>query len=241
MGLLQPRERLDPVSGEEGPLGFNLANEENCGLHFRTVRSNSSMVVSLDYAWKFQSYQKQRCLKSAQVLMRESTNDICLKRDSPQLAAGLGVERVILQSQRLLVEKNIEWEFGWNLNRFVSVLNSFVFFWPGREDGPVLSGQGHAKSQDGPESAITIRFPTVDLFSSISAEPLFCRFNSGSPRMTPINAIARPSPRGHLTFLTASDFHAGAAKVVEVVVKDQVKLPCGSQFRMRQDDTWTPI
>jgi len=190
----------------------------------------------------FSRIRKEKCLKSARLSMRELDRvDLLVNKRQRALPIGEHRKEVTLQSQRLLIDKNIEWEPGWNLARFLKSLNSFVFFCAGTENGPCRNGMCHSKSKDGPHSPIMMRVPTAGLFSNAWTEPRFSRYNSGSPRMTPVSGMARRSPRGGQTFLPAGDFPSTVGNVVEVVIEDHVALPDGCQYRSTTDSHWLSI
>ena len=141
-----------------------------------------------------------------------------------------------LQSQRPLIEKNIAFEAGWTMANLLERLNTLVFFWPGKERDPIQKGLDHRVSADGPGvDTITLRVPTRDAFTI--GDPLFCKYNSGSPRQT----SGRRSPRGPGTFDTEMDFNGTSSEVSEVVFKDKFELPFSSQVFDRQTVLWKSI
>ena|SRR5579872_120730 len=50
---------------------------------------------------------------------------------------------VWVRDQHPLHEKNIGFEDGWNLPRFLAHIDQHVFFWPGKEDGPIKAARNH--------------------------------------------------------------------------------------------------
>ena len=112
-------------------------------------------------------------------------------------------------------------------------LSSLVFFWPGDDTGPIPYGRRHRIGNKWPSNAAALRIPSRELFESLKPNPIFfCPYNSGSPRWSGGQA----SPRGPHTFLSACDFPGTPCTVVEVVVKDSVKLPGGTKVSV--DDSW---
>src|SRR4051794_8807941 len=60
------------------------------------------------------------------------------RRHGP-LSIDLDGEAVIIRDQDPLFEGNIQFEGGWVFTDLLDCLNSYVFFWAGRESGPVVS------------------------------------------------------------------------------------------------------
>jgi hypothetical protein len=129
---------------------------------------------------------------------------------------------VALQSQSPLHAGNISLEGGWTFEHLVERLNSLVFFWPGGPQGPINYGERHYHSKSWPESPMVLRVSTSELVrENSSVTPLFCRFNSGSPRWS----NGKPSPRGPKTFLPADQFSGSISDVVELTFPGRVRLP----------------
>jgi hypothetical protein len=146
-------------------------------------------------------------------------------------------ERVYLRDQAPLFEKNIEFTDGCTLPQLVEHLNRRVYFWPGTESGPIDYGRRHFERYRTEQPAI-IRMP----FSSIAVAnsnrvPLFCPYNSGSPRYSG----GRASPRGPRTFVSAKSFPNGPAQVVEVTFEGSVKLPIGTQVADDVEGDWSRL
>lgn len=141
-------------------------------------------------------------------------------------------EQTILRDQKPLHKGNVEWEENWDLKRFVKLLNSRVFFWPGDEKGPVASGRNHFKCYAEERPAI-LRFSTLELINfNKRLAPEFCRYNSGSPRMV----LGRKSPRGRATFRTAKEIACTPGQVVEVTFPGTVQLPFQFLYRKAGKD-----
>jgi hypothetical protein len=65
-------------------------------------------------------------------------------------------------------------------------------------------------------------------------QPLFCKYNSGSPRWSG----GRARPRGSDTFSTAVDNSFRLGDVVEVVFKGSVSLPADTQYATDVAGPW---
>lgn len=95
----------------------------------------------------------------------------------------------------------IEFEDGWGLEELVEDLNRRVFFWPGWEHKLIEHGLNHFKRYRAECPAILrLRFDSLRRHNQ-EHTPLFCKFNSGSPR----SYLGRHSPRGPATFLPAHE------------------------------------
>lgn len=82
----------------------------------------------------------------------------------------INASRVTLRDQRPLCSGNIELRDGFLFADFVEALNARVFFWPGKDDGPVPSGKNHFARYKGENPAI-----------------LRCRFESGCSQIPQLN------------------------------------------------------
>jgi hypothetical protein len=175
-----------------------------------------------------------RSLDSAVMLAGKSNPPAPIKKRD--MAEPLKIEGhvVWLQTQRPLYEKNICFEGGWVMADLLSHLNSLVFFWPGTDRGPIPPyGDRYRIGNKWHSNAVALRIPSREMFESLNRDSvLFCRHNSGSPRWS----NGQASPRGPHTFLSASDFPGTLSDVVEVVVKDYVKLPSGTEVSV--GDSW---
>lgn len=161
-----------------------------------------------------------RC--AAETIKAAGRNGMLRTRRTNNLPVELESGVVQLQNQYPLQAANIAFEGGWNFEDVVDCLNSHVFFWPGTDEGPIERGMNHFSSKLWREIPAVIRVRTEELFkTSQNATPLFCPYNSGSPRWS----HQRPSPRGPSTFLPAQDFKRTASEVVEVVFPGSVRLP----------------
>ena len=111
-------------------------------------------------------------------------------------------EPVRLRNQDPLHEGAIAFETGWDLGRFVGHVNTHVFFWPGTIDGPGDYGRNHFERY-ALDQPLLLRVGVYQLLvANPQVEPLFCRFNSGGPRVVG----GRKSPRGATTYQRAEHF-----------------------------------
>jgi hypothetical protein len=146
-------------------------------------------------------------------------------------------ERIHVRDQAPLHLGNMELEPGWILDDFVAHLNARVFFWPGKEDSPISYGVRHyERYRDEPPALL--RLPTQSLFDeNPNGQPLFCRYNSGSPRC----AYGRKSPRTAKTFVLAAEAPFSAANVVEVTFENAVRLSRDCMHGDTPFGPWRPL
>jgi hypothetical protein len=135
-----------------------------------------------------------------------------------------------LRDQKPLIEGAIAFEDGWDLPRFIQLINQYVFFWPGSQSGPIKRGINHFERYRA-ERPVILRFPTAALSET---RLRFSRYNSGAPRCSG----GRRSPRGGNTYLNAADFSGSASEVVEVVVPERCPLPTGTEVSDNPAGPW---
>ena len=63
-----------------------------------------------------------------------------------------------------------------------------------------------------------------------AGEPYLCRYNSGSPRHTPVKGVGRPSPRGRDTFVPITKWSLPVRRVVEITFVNSLDLPRSTQW-----------
>jgi hypothetical protein len=183
--------------------------------------------------------QEDMVLKSANTLFADAGQDQLRKiKRTDHTVLTIGKRRVPVRDQKPLYEGKIAFAMGCTFEDFVFHLNERVFFWPGWENEPVLSGRNHFKRY-ALERPIILRVGFGQLVAANQAvEPLFCKYNSGAPRC--ING--KGSPRGlQNTFLQAEAFHFPPGNVVEVTFKSRLRLPPSVQAAYYPACHWQPI
>jgi hypothetical protein len=144
---------------------------------------------------------------------------------------------VWLRDQTPLHEANVAFMDGWQFADLVEALHRMVFFWPGTPSGPISYGRRHFERYRS-QVPVLLRIATADLLNvNDGLEPLFCRYNSGSPRYSG----GRASPRGPNTFVSASHFGCTAGDVVEVTFRNAVKLPSSTEFGLGPEGPWQAL
>lgn len=117
---------------------------------------------------------------------------------------------------------------------FIELLNGFVFYWPGRQEGPVTKGDHGQSFRERYKHFAELRIPVAEVWTD-RFFPKFCRYNSGAPQ-------ARDRvKRGASIFVDASDAELVTRKVVEAVFPEQVALPPSTQWRDDVFSDWRTI
>lgn len=143
------------------------------------------------------------------------------KRRPDSTIIALDGVRTHIRDQRPLHAGNVRLPAGWEFDDLVALLNAHVFFWPGSQSGPIAYGIRHFRRYRDEDCAV-LSVSASDLFAANApSTPLFCAYNSGSPRCSG----GHKSPRGPDTFIPAPAFPRGPAGVVEVVFRDRAVLP----------------
>jgi hypothetical protein len=185
------------------------------------------------------SIRSDACLKCAADFIADAdSRHLLRKRRLEDIALREKTKSVRLQSQSRLHFGNIAFQGGWNLEDLVMRLNGLVYFWPGTLAGPNHYGRNHFASSSWGIRPAAIRICTKDLLeSNPGATPLFCRFNSGSPRCVQ----GRKSPRGPETFLPAKQFEGSPGTVAEITFPGNVRLPDGAEVGNSPHGPWQPL
>ncbi len=146
----------------------------------------------------------------------------------------VGDGAVVIRDQATLHETNIEFSGGWTMQTLLEELDRRVFFWPGKESGPIAYGARHfAHYESLGARVLRVRFASL-LARNPTATPYFSRYNSGSPR----HVNGRASPRGLDTFLPADRCLYPPGEVVEVTFLDELLLPADAEFSERVEGPW---
>jgi hypothetical protein len=178
------------------------------------------------------------CLFPAAVLMERARRTDLMRtpRRSP-VELTVDGRTIILRDQIPLYEGKMQLPEGYTFAQFVESLNKRIFFWPGDDNGPIDYGQRHFKCYTN-EKPIILRIDFQALCDlNPSADPLFCPYNSGSPRVS----YGNKSPRGPHTFLSSVSFPRTPCKVVEVTFETKIALPLTAQFGMHPKGPWKKL
>ena len=160
--------------------------------------------------------------------------DLVRRRRKGHERITIGSDVVLIRDQAPLHGGNLSLPISYTFEDFVESLNRRSFFWPGTAAGPISYGYRHFERYRN-EAPVILRL-TLDslLLANPSTQPLFCRYNSGSPRCS--NGVR--SPRGPDTFLLAADFNRTPSEVVEVTFDSEITLPAVTEVGSRPSGPW---
>lgn len=144
----------------------------------------------------------------------------CGNRRNKSVGGRINGKTVHIRDQQPLNEKNIKFDDGWSLERFIRHLNRHVFLWPGKKDGPNESGRKHWGRYEAERPTILRFSSNVLLVRENRAHVRVCKFNSGAPRCYK----GRKSPRGEETFVDCELAKFTRCETIEVVLKGPLIL-----------------
>jgi len=174
---------------------------------------------------------------AAELMRRAGCNELLRKRRQNHEPIEINGSRVLLRDQKPLLRGHMELTGGFIFDDFVEALNAKVFFWPGTDKGPILSGENYFAHYASERPAmLRCRFQSLRS-TNPPAIPLFCPYNSGAPR----TVNGRKSPRGPDTFLPAGDFPRTPSGVVEVTFVGEVVLPPDTELRQGRKGPWQSL
>ena len=177
-------------------------------------------------------------LKPAAALMRRAKRiELLRARRSTHVPSQTGKRSIVLRDQSPLHRRNVELLDGFGFEDFVESLNNRVFFWPGKDGGPSDYGVRHFERYEN-EHPVILRVGFRSLVAANpSAKPLFCAYNSGSPRCY----MGNKSPRGPNTFLEAQRFAGTLSEVVEVTFEREILLPSDTEYAQHPTGKWRTL
>lgn len=191
-------------------------------------------LFHLTAASNLPSIVKTKALRSAGLLLADAgLTEQSSQRRLDHLNIRQGHDSVQIRDQKPLIEGAIAFEKGWNIARLVQLINQHVFFWPGCHTGPINAGVNHFERYRNEEPVI-LRLATADL---LDKGLNFSRYNSGAPRCSG----GKYSPRGSMTYVSASDFLGTASEVVEVVVVGDCPLPASAEVSTSPAGPWRKL
>lgn len=177
-------------------------------------------------------------LVSATRLLRAAKEHAVISAKRPEcMPVTVDGDEVWIRDQRPLHAGNVGFQDGWTFEDLLKSLNDKVFFWPGTGSGPISYGIRHYERYAA-DSPVLLRLRSSQVLTvNATATPLFCRYNSGSPRWT--NGVA--SPRGPRTFVRCTEAEFSAAAVVEFVISDKVAIPSCAELASSFTGPWKPL
>ena len=177
---------------------------------------------------------QQKLVSASKFLVESGRAKDNSQRRTKSLALSIDGSETTIRDQQPLHAGNIDFEGAWGLGDLVDYLNHYVFFWPGKQDGPSNYGIRHYYRYENAGS-IMLRVKTSEILEvNKDTGPKFCKFNSGAPRCS----AGRKSPRGPNTFVSANSAPYNAGEVVEVVFKETVRLPSNIEYSDYPNGTW---
>ena len=194
-----------------------------------------SYLYHLTHRDNLNHIREMRRLFPAAILMEQSGN-IDLMRTPRRRSVALKIDerQIVLRDQIPLYEGMMQLPIGYTFAEFVESLNRRIFFWPGNKHKPKDNGLRHFEHYK-EEKPVIVRAEFEALCRmNPAAKPLFCRYNSGSPRVT----YKKKSPRGPNTFLPAEEFNGTPSTVVEVTFDVDVVLPGSAEFSFHPFGPW---
>lgn len=201
----------------------------------RVFAQKSPYLYHLTASANLPAIRRTRTIESAALLAKrgERADLLCVRRPS-HVTLQIDGETAVLRDQAPLHAGNMRLEGGWTFAQFVESLNSRVFFWPGTERGPIDYGQRHyARYASERPAILRVAFSSLTTHNAASV-PLFCKYNSGSPRWS--NGTA--PVRGAETFQSAENAQFSAGQVIEVTFLDRIHLPMDVEQSEHPDGPW---
>ena len=175
-----------------------------------------------------------REMQSASELLVAAGEDQWLEsKRGKTLAVVVDGRTIDIRDQAPLYEGNMLLEGGWTFGKVLRTLNEHVFFWPGWTHKPIDYGVRHFETYE-EDAPIVMRLATNELFAANTNEPKFCKYNSGSPRMT----YGRGAPRGPNTFVSCVNATFTASQAIEVVYAGSVILPTRIESSASPQGPW---
>lgn len=181
---------------------------------------------------------RTRCIAPATVLFERAARPDFLrrKRDKPERIS-IGRDVIVIRDQAPLHKGNLSLPAGYTFEEFVESLNRRVFFWPGTAASPISYGIRHFDRYKNEGPAI-LRLTLASLLAANAfANPMFCGYNSGSPRCS----YGVRSPRGPKTFLPAAEFEGTPGKVVEITFDSELALPFDTEVGSCPTGPWRSL
>lgn len=158
----------------------------------------------------------------AAVLMeRANRRDLVRKRRREHERITIGEMEILVRDQAPLHKGNVKLPDGFGYEDLIERINNRIFFWPGTARGPISYGVRHFERYR-QESPAILRVSLKSLLNANpGAQPMFCSYNSGSPRCS----NGKKSPRGPDTFVPSAKFGGTPSLVVEVTFETLLIIP----------------
>jgi hypothetical protein len=187
----------------------------------------------------FEAIRRHRKLRSARSILEGTEHEhLLVERRKFSVTLEVDGETVVIRDNKPLAVGSLDLQGGWSLSDWLGELNSRVFLWPGRDDGPIQRGRAHFERYASEGSVFVVRVPTPSLFAANRDRQLWVtRCNSGSAR----HIGGKPVPRGSATFQIPADAAFRAFEVIELSYRGDAKLPEDSRWSTSLDGPWTAL
>jgi hypothetical protein len=188
-----------------------------------TARANRARIKRTD------------ALDPAAAILKASGNAGMLSmRRATGLQAKINGDVIHVRDQHPLHAGNVAFQGKWTIDKLVEEINERVFFWPGSASWVVSYARRHFHRYAA-EKPIVLRMQFASLLSAnVGRDPLFCKYNSGSPRWV----SGKASPRGPSTFEKCGKAPFLPSGVVEVTFRSSVRLPADVEVADSYDGLW---
>ena len=174
---------------------------------------------------------------AAQIVELSRRNNLLSTRRRESERVNVDGTIIHVRDQKPLHQGNIAFAPGFTFEDLIDLINDRVYFWPGKDVGPIDYGQRHFDRYRDERPAL-VRVPTADVLdASNAARAEFCKYNSGSPRCVG----GKRSPRGPETFVTADRASFTPGSVVEVTFRGGVELPPTTMVSDQFEGPWMPL
>jgi hypothetical protein len=187
----------------------------------------------------FNAIRRHGKLRSARTILQGTGHDHLLnERRKVSVSLDVNGETVVIRDNRPLRPGSIQLQGGWSLSDWLAELNSRVFLWPGKEEGPIRRGEDHFQRYASEGLVFAIRVPTHSLVTANSDRELWVtRCNSGSAR----HIGGKPVPRGPETFQYPHQAPFPPSQVIELSYRGEAKLPPDAQWSTSLSGPWKAL
>jgi hypothetical protein len=176
-------------------------------------------------------------LPAARLMELAGRVDLLRARRSEHERLNIAQKSILIRDQAPLHEGNVELINGFSFEDLVESINRRSFFWPGTAAGPISYGVRHFERYQ-EERPVILQIAFQSLLDVIrGVDPLYCKYNSGSPRCSGGNK----SPRGPDTFVSGARFNGTPSRVVEVTFSVPIVLPVDTKVGDHPAGPWRPF
>jgi hypothetical protein len=195
-------------------------------LYHLTARTNSARI------------KRTNTLDPTAAILKASGNLKMLTARRPTaLHVNVNGDAIHVRDQHPLHAGNVDFRGKWTIDKLVQEINEMVFFWPGSADWVTSYALRHYQRYAFEKPVVLRMSLAAVIHANCGIDPLFCKYNSGSPRWNSGNA----SPRGPDTFVTCAKASFRPPGAVEVTFRSSVRLPSGVEVADSYNGKWRPL